>query len=400
MSKKSTAKPELLNADWPGEAWPDLVGTPAPTRAFIKSCAYALEKGNGIAAGHLLRNRLRFITDTMSWIYYETLVPVTNHGSWRQDFDGMITEKSVELVALMYLREASIVQNEINEIEAKKSSNDKADLDRLKIYRKKLTKTADFLRTVRGVNSTKNFARAYLAVKSVELNANRYLMVFINTTIDFAHGGQARPGCPEDLNTLTCNTGYHGCEIQDDLLNEKSLEIHNNNPALDDYFWRWLGFALIGVCTVHEILILFGPRGRNGKSLLLGAIISLLGDYASFFQPELLIESRFPRDANAPTPAFIEFMGRRLMACSELSENQKLATGRVKQICSDDLMVARQRVPLYDLETLDRRFVGVISLQDKKPPGFWHHYCGKDHTTGAFYFGHGSKCYFIYSLRI
>ena len=119
MTEKNKPKPALLNEDWPGEDWPDLVGLPIQPRPLIKSCVYASEKGSGIAAGHLLRNRLRFVKDTMSWIYYETLDPATGHGVWRQDYDGMVTEKSVELVALVYLREASIVYDEIGKIKAK-----------------------------------------------------------------------------------------------------------------------------------------------------------------------------------------------------------------------------------------------------------------------------------------
>ena len=331
MSKKN------IN-EWPGTDWPDLVGLPEPPPYFVKKCLESKEKGAGLLLAYLHKERLIFLRETQEWYIWDVLDPATGHGVWRLDYNSLAAEQAVESVALVFLREAAFINQKIKD---HADDEDNAAGKRMATYRKALLRTIDTLRTVRGVRAALSFARSELMLSANKLDANPWLLVAQNATIELNHGAKSRPGRPDDYCTKCLNTEWRGVDFIDDLLNRVSFEIHNDNPAVDDYFWRWLGRAIVGDSILNEILLLFGPQGRNGKTIIIGCVSYVLGDYAGNIQSELLMESKFVRDANAPSPAILDLKGLRLAVAAETSEGQKAATSRWKLFSGGDEMIGR-----------------------------------------------------------
>ena len=319
----------------PGDDCPELAGLPPLTEPSIIQAATAKDRGAGMTYAHLQRDQVAFVKETEQYFASQVLDEATGHSVWRPDYCGLVAEKKVELVAQAYSFVAAEIGKRIKALDPKSD-----EISWLKKTRKDLLHATDRCRGEAGLRATLRFARQELALSADDFDATPYLLANQAATVDLKNG-KSRPGQPNDRCTKVCATGWLGLEHTNDLLDRVSLEVHGDNQAVDNYFWRWLGRTLMGDALPHEILILFGPGGRNGKSLLLGAIAHILGDYAGFIQSELLVESKFSRDGHAPTPGVLAMKGLRLAIAAELSENQKAAAGKLKLYSGGDPLTGR-----------------------------------------------------------
>lgn len=110
--------------------------------------------------------------------------------------------------------------------------------------------------------------------------------------------------------------------------------------ALDvvGFLQRALGYSLTGLVSEQSLFILWGA-GRNGKSVLLEVVKSMLGDgeYALTAAPSVLLEqkgSSIPNDLAA-------LAGARFVTASETERNQKFAASRMKSLTGDEAVTAR-----------------------------------------------------------
>jgi putative DNA primase/helicase len=118
---------------------------------------------------------------------------------------------------------------------------------------------------------------------------------------------------------------------------EKFLrEIFLDNEELIAYVKRALGYSITGDTSENKVFICYGT-GANGKSTLLQAIRSVLGDYAVSIPPEALVRKRY--DVH-PT-ALAHLMGRRFAIASETDEMSYLNESRVKVLAGRDTITAR-----------------------------------------------------------
>jgi putative DNA primase/helicase len=72
----------------------------------------------------------------------------------------------------------------------------------------------------------------------------------------------------------------------------KSLrEVTHGDEALVSYLQRFIGYTLTGINREHSFVFLWGPGG-NGKSVVLGTIAAILGDYANTAMMDTFTVSR------------------------------------------------------------------------------------------------------------
>jgi putative DNA primase/helicase len=100
-----------------------------------------------------------------------------------------------------------------------------------------------------------------------------------------------------------------------------------DDAEMHTYVQRLLGSALIGRVTEHMLNIFHGA-GSNGKDVLLGTVLSALGEYGYTASQELLLSSR----QAAHDSVLSDLAGRRLIVCSETDDGRKLAESQVKLI--------------------------------------------------------------------
>jgi putative DNA primase/helicase len=115
------------------------------------------------------------------------------------------------------------------------------------------------------------------------------------------------------------------------------------DAELIDYVQRLCGYLLSGLRGEH-LLPIFHGGGGNGKSVALGTLQSLLGDYAGTAAPGLLMQQH---GSEHPT-ALADLQGKRLVVASETGEGGRLAEDQVKALTGGDRISARRmRMDFY-----------------------------------------------------
>ncbi|MFE3992557.1 phage/plasmid primase, P4 family [Streptomyces goshikiensis] len=104
-----------------------------------------------------------------------------------------------------------------------------------------------------------------------------------------------------------------------------------------DFLHLLLGYTITGDVGAQVMPFAFGP-GKNGKSVLLDAVMKLMGDYADAAPPGFLMARTFD---GHPTE-LAELHGRRLIVCSEINPGDKFDEARVKLLTGGDKIKARR----------------------------------------------------------
>jgi len=132
-----------------------------------------------------------------------------------------------------------------------------------------------------------------------------------------------------------------------------------------------LGYSLLGEQTHHLVFMLYGPEGRNGKSLLISIIQDVLGgDYATMAAPGLL---RQKRGDSHPTE-LADLHGRRFVSVVETGRNDKLDEALVKHLSGGDKVKARRmREDFWEFEPTHHLWIATNNLPhaDAFDPALW-----------------------------
>lgn len=111
----------------------------------------------------------------------------------------------------------------------------------------------------------------------------------------------------------------------------------DDGTELIAYLHRLLGYSLTGDVGAQVLPFLHGP-GRNGKSVLIGVMLRLLGDYADAAPPGFLMARPYEEH---PTD-LAELHGRRLVVCAEPRPGDLLDEARVAFLTGGDRIKARR----------------------------------------------------------
>ena len=173
-----------------------------------------------------------------------------------------------------------------------------------------------------------------IAVDVAELDADPYLLNCHNGTLDL-RTFELHPHDPNDL--LTKLTGASLDPAAPGPTWYRFLAEVQPEEDMRAYLARLLGHTLEGQVVEH-LLPVFSGTGANGKSTLLAAVESALGDYALTAAPGLLSARTF--DAH-PTE-IADLFGVRLALLHETDEGRHLAEGTVKRLTGGDIIRARR----------------------------------------------------------
>lgn len=141
------------------------------------------------------------------------------------------------------------------------------------------------------------------------------------------------------------------------------------DPAVRSWLQRFFGYCLSGDVGA-QILVFFLGMGANGKSTLLNAVQSLLGDYATQGSPGLLIAAERGGDDQGKRHR-ATLRGRRFVACQEIEAGRYLNEAQVKQITGGDRLTCAR---LYENETEFLPTHKLVVAANTKP-----HVRGQDH---------------------
>ena len=113
-------------------------------------------------------------------------------------------------------------------------------------------------------------------------------------------------------------------------------ESTGSDAQLVGFLQRWFGYCLTGSVQEHALVFVYG-RGGTGKSIFLGVLSGVLGNYATTAGMDVLTASRFDRH---PTE-IATLAGSRLVTASETDEGRSWSEARVKTLTGGDRLSAR-----------------------------------------------------------
>lgn len=113
-------------------------------------------------------------------------------------------------------------------------------------------------------------------------------------------------------------------------------EVCLENVELMDYVQRMCGYLLTASVQEHCLFFLHGG-GRNGKSVLVEAVMRVMGDYACAAEPEMLMTRKhvgIPNDV-------ARLRGRRAVFLNETNQGHRFDEAKLKNLTGGDKLNAR-----------------------------------------------------------
>ena len=141
---------------------------------------------------------------------------------------------------------------------------------------------------------------------------------------------------------------------------EQSLsEILGAYDGVIDYVQKVLGYAITGMSTEPLFLMLYGDRGRNGKTVIMETLKKVLGPYMGPVPAEMLLDRNVPKDPDSASPTIMNLNGLRVVWASETNENRRFSTSQVKLLSGSDSLTGRY---LWDRENTEFRPTHTLFL--------------------------------------
>jgi putative DNA primase/helicase len=171
-----------------------------------------------------------------------------------------------------------------------------------------------------------------IAATADQFDANPWLLSTPNGVVDLRTGAM-RAARPEDYMTKSATVSPGGdCPKWKKFLKE----ITSENEELQLYLQRVGGYCLTGVTTEQELYFLYGA-GRNGKSVFVKVIATILGDYHRSSSIETFTVSQSDRH---PTE-IAGLRGARLVTATETEDGRRWSEARIKELTGGDKISAR-----------------------------------------------------------
>ena len=195
-------------------------------------------------------------------------------------------------------------------------------------------------KTERGLNAALNVAKSQpgISVPSREWDQDPSLLNTPTGTLDL-RTFEAPPNNPSDRITRITTVGFDPTLlIEKDYGAPRFIELlrwaFGDNQETMSWFQRAVGMALFGQ-AYEDLLIQMHGDGLNGKSTLMKAIATALGDYARYGDPSMLT------DKGATEEQLAELDGTRLLILPETNEGDKIHVASYKKIAGREPIWAR-----------------------------------------------------------
>lgn len=326
-------KAERKNLPDPGNK-----GTGKISSKFVRECLYANEMGDGVLFATFHQGQFLYNKSRGEWLWWSG-----NH--WEVAVADEEALASVENVVECYQTEATKVGSQLSK------ATDNTEISRLENLRKLLYDRIKTLRTIRRRKACVDFARSNkvnsLSVFGEMFDTNPLLLGCPNGVVDL-QTGKLRPGRPDDNISLVCSTDYPGISCPADPWEKALMEIFNNNDSLCAFYHRLIGYAISGLTVEHILPVLWGSRGRNGKSTLIETISSILGPLATPIQAEMLLDQWRLKAASSASSDIMNLRGRRIVFASESDEGRHFSLSRVKWLTGGDTLAGRNPYDKYE----------------------------------------------------
>ena len=338
---------------------------------YVMDCLATDSEGDGMLFAGLLENKLLYAAANDAWY-------VWGGHCWRQDKTTLILGL-VRYVTERYGKEIIALEQKIEE--SKKENDEEDHKVFARAWNKKielLQKKIRSLRNQQGRSSCIQFAHTHFGnpftIEGNEFDKDPWLLGVQNGVINLKNG-ELRPGAPKDLVSKQCSCEFTG--LSDDCYKDWAAFLHtiyDGDEELIRFVQMLFGYGITGLTTEH-IFPFFLGRGRNGKSLMMAAILRVLNDYAAVIPSEMFLKTNQPRTSNQTDPAIMKLEGLRLAVSSEVEEGSRFSAQQIKRLTGGDILEGRNP---YDKEL--RNFAPThlcVMIGNHEPvppsgdPAFW-----------------------------
>ena len=339
------------------------------TSKFVMDCLAAEQLGNGMLYAEIFKDKIVYAKNSGQWYLWD------KHTWQRDDLDYAVS--AVETVAMRY-------SEEINIQEDKKAQARSGDPDDYKFVCRQADRKIDLirnriaaLRKGQGRNSCLEFAHTnpvnQLSITGREFDMDPWLLGVQNGVVNLKTGALEN-GRPADYILKRCGVEFNGLDVDQSFWSETLRTIYNDDDEQIRFMQRLFGYGLIGLQLDHVFPVLIG-RGRNGKSVLIEAISSVMGDYAGVVPSEMLLDTNRPPNASQSDPTLMSLKGLRLAIASETDEGRKFSASRVKWLTGGDTITARGLYDKHPTEFVPSHLLLLLTNHEPGAPvgdmAFW-----------------------------
>jgi putative DNA primase/helicase len=146
--------------------------------------------------------------------------------------------------------------------------------------------------------------------------------------------GNLRSAIPEDNITKTLDTQYDvnaDSSIFDKFVKEITSDIQGYNEEKYNYFRYLMGYALHGNPVKKIFIILYGPYGNNGKSLVMSVINNVLQHYSVTMDKSVVLEGP-QKTAGSHSTELVALEHARYGILNDTKEGDSINDGQIKQL--------------------------------------------------------------------
>lgn len=331
------------------------------TSKFIDECLNKNELGDALLYAELFRDKFVYNKGTQEWLIWD------GH-YWKLDIMTRYIA-AVEQVALLYAADMKKLLALIGEKIANGADPDSEEIKSLK------KKVGEYSKRVYGLRSAGKRRAACcemahsmenpMAVPGENFNLKTMLYPVGNGVIDLKTG-KLVPGRPLDYFSLGSPIEYFGINDPPELWEKTLLEIYNGDQEIVDYLQRLFGYAMTGLSHLKVFPIFYGKHGWNGRSVILETIKNIMGTMAGPIPSEMLLSQKFTKSAAGPSPDVMKLKGLRFAIASEVDQNQRFSTAKIKWFTGRNELTGRWP---NDKRNIDFMPMFLMGMESNYKPG-------------------------------
>jgi putative DNA primase/helicase len=182
-------------------------------------------------------------------------------------------------------------------------------------------------------------AQPFAAIPLAKLDSNTWLFNCLNGTVNLKTG-ELLPHDRKDHITIVSPVNYDP-KAESRNWNNFLDKITACNTNLITYLQRCAGYTLTGD-TSEQILFFCHGAGQNGKSTFMNALMEIMSPYAAQVDNEMFMSS-FKSGKAGHSEDIANLAGKRLVVATEIEEDRRLATAKIKQLTGGERVRASHK---------------------------------------------------------
>lgn len=331
----------------------------------IIRCLHENEDGDAKIFIHLFKDQYRFDVKEEQWYYW-------NDHYWRKDRFKQ-SSVDIEIVSSVYAEELNHQQHKLAlSKDENEQKNCKYLIHQLQIRRESL----HTLFRKKNVITRARMGIKALAIDGTEWDSNPWLLGCKNGVIDL-RTGNLHQGQRDEYIKNVVPLEYTGLETPRDEWVRFLYDIQDQNKDIVEYLQRLLGYGITGLSNEPVYPVLWGGKGRNGKTTMLETLADVLGQDLAYKAPaSFVLQNKQQAPASGSDASMVKMRGKRIVWCSETNDGDRIDASRIKELSGNDAISCRAPYAKEQLTFKPSHLMLLLTNHRPKMPAadkaLWH----------------------------